>query len=325
MLKVEKLNVSIKMTKGLYPVLENLSFSVERGDTLGIVGESGCGKSMTAMTLMGLLRKNIKIVSGQINFDGMDLAAFSQKQYEQIRGKRLSMIFQDSMSSLNPLIKAGKQIGEAYQIHFGLSGDALDSKILESLSSVGFTNPEETRNKYPHQLSGGQRQRVMIAMAIAGNPELLIADEPTTALDVTSQNKILTLIKNIQSASGLAIIIISHDITVISQTCSHVCVMYSGWIVEHGRVKDIIGNPKHPYTKALIAAIPNDKAKDQELEVIKGSVPSLLQRPKEGCVFAERCKYRMPECSGEIGNFVLDDGRTVRCILYRYKDGGKEQ
>lgn len=317
MLKLEDLNVSIEINDVCYPVLEDISFSVEKDETLGLVGESGCGKSMTAMTIMGLLRDNIHIVSGKIDFDGMDLATYGEKEYQDLRGSQLSMIFQDSMSSLNPLMKVGRQIGESYQIHYGLKNPELKAKVIEALKSVGFVNPEETFSKYPHQLSGGQRQRVMIAMAISAGPKLLIADEPTTALDVTTQNKILTLIKNIQTEKHISIIIISHDITVISQTCSHVCVMYSGWAVEIGKAEDIIDNPKHPYTKALIGAIPNEEVKDKPLSVIKGNVPSLMQRPKTGCVFAERCEYRTEECSGDIGKFTLDDGRTVRCILYK--------
>ncbi|GAB1475258.1 ABC transporter ATP-binding protein [Bacillota bacterium] len=317
MLELIDLCVSIKVKDRLYPVLEDISFTVGSDETLGLVGESGCGKSMTAMAIMGLLRRNIKIVSGKIDFNGMDLAAFKQKQFEDLRGSRLSMIFQDSMSSLNPLMKAGKQIEEAYEIHYGLPKSELSKKAEEALENVGFINPRETLGKYPHQLSGGQRQRVMIAMAISAGPDLLIADEPTTALDVTTQNKILTLIKKIQRKNRMSVILISHDITVISQTCSHVCVMYSGWVVEHGKTEDVINNPKHPYTKALIASIPNAAAKDKPLTIIRGNVPSLMQRPARGCVFADRCDKRMPECSGKIDSYKLDDGRTVRCILYK--------
>ncbi len=317
MLKIDDLNVSITINDKPYPVLEDVSFFIEKGETLGIVGESGCGKSMTAMTIMGLLRKNIKIVSGKIDFNGTDLAVLDEKQYEKLRGSQLSMIFQDSMSSLNPLIKVGKQIEEAYDIHFDMNKQELRARAIRALSNVGFVNPEETVNKYPHQLSGGQRQRVMIAMAIAANPELLIADEPTTALDVTTQNKILTLIKNIQADNQMSIIIISHDITVISQTCSHVCVMYSGWVVEHGETDAVIRDPKHPYTKALIASIPNEAVKDKPLHIISGNVPSLTQRPGTGCVFAGRCEFRTEACGGPIGTYELDSGRRVRCILFQ--------
>ncbi|HZK02663.1 MAG TPA: ABC transporter ATP-binding protein, partial [Anaerovoracaceae bacterium] len=314
MLELKDLNVSVNINNKLYPVLEDISFTVDHDETLGLVGESGCGKSMAALAIMGLLRRNIKITSGRIDFLDMNLASLSEKRFETLRGSKLSMIFQDSMSSLNPLMKIGKQIEEAYEIHYGLPKQELKIKAAESLKEVGFSNPEETLNKYPHQLSGGQRQRVMIAMAISAKPYLLIADEPTTALDVTTQNKILTLIKRIQQQSHMSIILISHDITVISQTCSHVCVMYSGWIVEYGETKAIINNPKHPYTKALISSIPNETDRDKPLKIIKGNVPSLMQRPKEGCVFAGRCEFRMPDCSGEIDNFLLDDGRTVKCI-----------
>jgi peptide/nickel transport system ATP-binding protein len=317
MLKIENLNVDININGEAYPVLEDISLAVGKNETLGIVGESGCGKSMTAMAIMGLLNRNIKIRSGKIVFKGIDLAKLTQKEFESLRGSDLSMIFQDSMSSLNPLMKAGKQIMEAYKIHFGFSKKVLKDKTIEALKDVGFNNPLETFNKYPHQLSGGQRQRVMIAMAIAANPDLLLADEPTTALDVTTQNRILTLIKKIQEKNQMSIVLISHDITIISHTCSHLCVMYSGWIVESGKTKDIIDKPMHPYTKALIASIPKEDIKGKPLNVIKGSVPSLMHRPKNGCVFAPRCEHKTDDCSGVIDNYALDNGRIVKCILFR--------
>ncbi len=321
MLRLEDLNVSVEINDVWYPVLEDISFSVEKDETLGLVGESGCGKSMTAMSIMGLLRDNIKIVSGKIIFDGTDLAAYGEKEYQNLRGSEMSMIFQDSMSSLNPLMKVGRQIAESYQIHYSLKNPELKEKVIEALKNVGFVNPEETYYKYPHQLSGGQRQRVMIAIAISAGPKLLIADEPTTALDVTTQNKILTLIKNIQAERHMSIIIISHDITVISQTCSHICVMYSGWAVEVGKAQDIITNPMHPYTKALIGAIPKEEVKDKPLSVIKGTVPSLMKRPETGCVFYDRCDFRMEECKGDIPKYTLENGRTVRCVLYGKANG----
>ncbi|MDO4552148.1 MAG: ABC transporter ATP-binding protein [Bacillota bacterium] len=320
MLDVKNLCVDILLDDIPYPVLENVSLTVDRGETLGLVGESGCGKSMTAMAIMGLLRSNIKISGGAIDFNGADLAKYTAKDYYALRGKQMSMIFQDSMSSLNPLMKVGKQIREAYQLHYDLSRDELEKKCVEALENVGFVDPQATLKKYPHQLSGGQRQRVMIAIAISAHPELLIADEPTTALDVTTQNKILTLMKQIQALNHMSIIIISHDITVISQTCSHVGVMYCGWMVEYGKTEDIIKDPRHPYTRALINSIPNAAVKDKPLTIIDGRVPSLKERPKAGCVFYDRCQERREACKGEIPVAELAGGRRVKCVLF---EGGE--
>ena len=317
MLKVENLNIKININGKAYPVLEDVSFMLNKGDALGLVGESGCGKSLTALAIMGMLRNNIVIDSGSIMFNGIDLAKCAEKEYKDLRGKKISMIFQDSMSSLNPLMKVGKQIKEAYELHYDLNRDALKDKTIEALKNVGFKNPEEAMNKYPHQLSGGQRQRVMTAIAISAHPELLIADEPTTALDVITENKILSMLKRIQEENHISIIIISHDITVVSRTCSHVAVMYSGHIVEYGETGEVIKNPRHPYTRALINSIPDASAKDKPLNIINGQVPSLTERPKTGCTFAERCNYRTDECKGDVGRYKTDTGSIVRCCIYK--------
>ncbi|QSX05361.1 ABC transporter ATP-binding protein [Sedimentibacter sp. zth1] len=316
MLNVNNLNVCIDINGNSYDVLNDISFSVDKRHILGLVGESGCGKSMTANAIMGYLRNNIKITSGSIMLNDIDLAKYTEKDYENIRGTKISMIFQDSIASLNPLMKIGKQIGEAYKIHYKLSKHELKEKVIMALENVGFTNPLDTINKYPHNLSGGQRQRVMIAMAIACDPTFLIADEPTTALDVTTQNKILSLIKNIQNKNDMGVILISHDITVINQMCTHVCVMYSGKIVEYGYANEIVENPKHPYTKALIASIPNTKNKNKELNVIKGYVPALDQRNNQGCIFYDRCKFRNDKCKEDIKTIDLENNRKVACTLY---------
>lgn len=317
MLNIKNLNINITIQDKSYPVLNDVSLSVDEGETLGLVGESGCGKSITAKAVMGFLRSNIQIESGIIDFNGMDLSKFTEKDFQNIRGKKISMIFQDSMSSLNPLMKIGKQIKEAYKIHYGLAGGELHNKAVESLVNVGFENPEETMNKYPHQLSGGQRQRVMIAIAISAKPELLIADEPTTALDVTSQNRILTLLKKIQSRNRMSIIIISHDIAVISHTCSYVAVMYSGHIVEYGKTRDVINNPLHPYTQALISSIPNAAEKDRPLKMINGQVPPLTEWVIGGCVFSDRCNSFSEDCRKQVYCAELADGRFIRCNLYK--------
>ncbi len=317
MLDVQNLCVSIRMNEVWYPVLQNVSFKIDGEETLGLVGESGCGKSMTATAIMGLLDRNIKIVDGHIMFNGDDIAGLDLKAYQKYRGTGIAMVFQDSMSCLNPLHRIGAQLEETYKIHFkDMSKEEIHDKIVYALKHVGFVNPEETMRKYPHQLSGGQRQRVMIAIAMSANPKLLIADEPTTALDVTTQNKILTLMKNLQKEHHTSILMISHDITVIGQTCSHVGVMYSGWLVEYGLSGQVLKDPKHPYTKALIASIPTQENKNKPLHEIGGVVPSLRMRPKTGCVFYERCEERCDRCKGDIPTVTLPDGRAVRCVLF---------
>ena len=227
------------------------------------------------------------------------------------------MIFQSSMSALNPLMRVGKQIEEAFEIHLNISNEQLKDKVLELLADVGFKNPEQTYRKFPHNLSGGQRQRVMIAMAIACSPELLIADEPTTALDATTQNKILRLIKNLQHKNNMAMILISHDITVINMACTHVAVMYAGKIVEYGRTEDIIKNPMHPYTEALIKAIPNTANKNTPLNVIEGFIPPVGERNYEACIFYDRCKYKSEKCLCKIEEATLENERKVACIMHR--------
>lgn len=319
MLNVENLSVNIINNKKTLEVLSNVSFSIDKNQTFGLVGESGCGKSMTATAIMGLLRNNIKIVSGNIYLDEANLTNFTQDDYENIRGDKISMIFQDSMSSLNPLIKVGKQIEESYKIHYNLSKIELKERVYSVLHDVGFENVEETYNKYPHKLSGGQRQRIMIAMAIALHPDYLIADEPTTALDVTNQNKILKLISNIQKKNNMGIMFISHDIKVINKECTHVGVMYAGKIVECGEKELIIKTPKHPYTKALIESIPRVSNKNKPLNSIDGFVPALGERKANQCIFYNRCKYRSDKCLQPIKDVVLDDGRKIQCTLY-YND-----
>lgn len=316
MLKVNNLSVNIKTNGQSYRIINDINFSVKSSETLGLVGESGCGKSITAISIMGLLRDNIYISSGTIDYDGKILSEYKESDYEKIRGNEISMIFQDSMSSLNPLMKVGKQIKEAYELHMNLSKEELKNAVHESLLNVGFQNPDDIAKRYPHQLSGGQRQRVMIAMAIACKPKLLIADEPTTALDVTTQNKILGLIKNIQSQNNMGIILISHDITVIYKTCSHVGVMYAGSIVEYGNTEDVIKNPKHPYTKSLIESVPSMDMKDRELSIIEGHVPALTERKHDICIFYDRCKYRSDRCKCKIKTINMDNNRSVMCTLY---------
>lgn len=323
MLNITNLSVEIRENKQSFKVLSDINLNVDESQTLGLVGESGCGKSMTASAIMGLLGKNKIITTGSIYIDDIDLTKYTENEYEKIRGIKLSMIFQDSMASLNPLMKIGKQIEEAYQTHYKLSKDELSYKLKNILTDVGFkdtpntiNNIDDIINKYPHNLSGGQRQRVMIAMAIACSPKYLIADEPTTALDVTTQNKILKLIKSIQEKNNMGIIFISHDITVINKMATHIGVMYAGKIVEYGKTSDIIKSPKHPYTKALLESIPNTTNKSSPLKVINGFVPELAERNDNECIFYDRCEFRTDKCKDKIKAVQVENNQSVACTLY---------
>ncbi len=323
MLDVRNLCVDVRLHGENYPVLENVYFTVQNGESLGLVGESGCGKSITAASILGLLRPNVHISRGVIDWNGRDLSRIRPKDYQSLRGRELSMIFQDSLSSLNPLMRVGKQLSEAYQIHTPLRGEALRRACLEALEQVGFIDPEATMKRFPHQLSGGQRQRIVIAMAIAAGPQLLLADEPTTALDIITQKKILALLKSIQKQKNMSLVLISHDIGIIGEHCERVAVMYSGWTVECGSVDEIMRDPLHPYTRALIQSMPGTHDKNSPLPTIEGRVPSLTERPKRGCMFYERCPKRCAACRGEIPVIRLESGRRVKCVLYA--EGGESR
>lgn len=298
-LEVKNLKTGFKTDDGFLLAVDDISFTLEKGKTLGIVGESGCGKSVTSLSIMRLIAEPPgKIVGGEIWFNGRNLLSLSEKEMRQIRGNDISMIFQEPMTSLNPVFTCGDQIAEAISLHQkGLSRREVREKTIEMLRLVGIPEPTKRVDEYPHQLSGGMRQRVMIAMALSCNPQLLIADEPTTALDVTIQAQILDLIRKLQSELGASMILITHDLGVVAETCSEVIVMYAGKIVEYGSVEDIFKRPQHHYTRGLLNSIPHFETgkKRARLETIPGLVPSLSELPK-GCRFQDRCSAVQKDC-----------------------------
>jgi len=296
LLSVRNLRVGFQTEDGLVLAVDGISFDLERGATLGIVGESGCGKSVTSLSIMRLIPSPPgKILGGQILFEGEDLLKKSQAEMRRIRGNEISMIFQEPMTSLNPVFTIGDQIMEAIMLHQKLDKKAAREKAIEMLRLVGIPSPEKRVDEYPHQLSGGMRQRVMIAMALSCNPKLLIADEPTTALDVTIQAQILDLMRKLQDELGTAIILITHDLGVVAEMVDEVIVMYAGKIVERTDVRSLFRDPKHPYTEGLLGSLPRLHADQERLQTIEGVVPSPFNMPK-GCRFHPRCRYAQPIC-----------------------------
>ena len=287
-LDVSNLRVSFHTRNGIVRAVSGVSLSVPKGSTVGIVGESGSGKSVTCFALLGLLPSPpARIESGSARFGGHDLLQLTEKELRRIRGRRISMIFQDPMTSLNPCLRIGSQLAEPLQIHEGLSRRAAEPRVIEALASVGIRNPEERLRQYPHEFSGGMRQRVMIAMALITKPELLIADEPTTALDVTIQKQVLDLIRERQRALGTAVILVTHDLAVVSETCDHVHVMYAGRIVESAPVQTLFQSPRHAYTRALMRSVPALQPKGSVLHTIPGTPPDLAHLAT-GCAFRPR-------------------------------------
>jgi len=318
LLKIEGLKISFNTTKGLFPAVKDVSLEINRNTITGIVGESGCGKSITSLSIMGLLPENAQF-EGKMNFLGKDISytgdSFPDKSLmRKIRGKEISMIFQEPMTSLNPLWKVGKQIEENLALHTDMNRKERFENVLKIMKDVGLGNGEELYHKYPHELSGGMRQRIVIAIAIACRPKLIIADEPTTALDVTIQAQILELLKEIKSRSGSSIIFISHDLGVINEICDDVCVMYSGYIVEKSGVRELFDNPNHPYTMGLIKSIPDSTSKGKTLYNIPGKVPSIYEKI-DGCPFATRCEFAVEKCREKLPEFrKISDTHHSRCI-----------
>ncbi|WRS26566.1 ABC transporter ATP-binding protein [Oscillospiraceae bacterium MB08-C2-2] len=316
-LQVEQLHTSFKTRAGTVNAVRGVSFELAKGEILGLVGESGSGKSVTAMSLMRLLGSNGKITQGKAVFDGVDLAALSPKQMRSICGNRISMIFQDPMSSLNPLITVGKQVGEMLTEHKKeLSKEQVRERVLELFRLVRIPEPEKRYSSYPHQFSGGMRQRVMIAMALACNPEMVIADEPTTALDVTIQDQILQLLRSLQKELGMSVLFITHDLGVVAELCSRVLVMYGGMVMEEALIDELFHAPSHPYTLGLLESIPRlDQDKSQKLLPIPGSPPDMLNPPK-GCPFAPRCRYARRICAEEIPAYTyISETHRSMCHL----------
>jgi len=316
LLKVSGLKTWFGTTTTPLRAVDGLDFIIQRGQTFALLGESGCGKSMTALSLLRLNPQPAsRIVSGQVELCGQDLLTLSEAEMQHIRGRRIAMIFQEPQNSLNPVLSIGEQIGECLQWHFNLNKQEIEKRTLNLLDSVGIPDPTQRITEYPHQLSGGMKQRVMIAMALAGEPELLIADEPTTALDVTIQAQILDLLKKIQTETGMAILLISHDLAVVAQMADHVAVMYAGQIIESASRKQFFEQHQHPYTDKLFAALPTEQKREQRLTVIKGSVPVLSQQ-FTGCRFVDRCDHAWEHCHSAIPQWVDNNKHGVRCHLF---------
>ena len=320
LLEVNNLRTHFPTRAGLVRAVDGISFHVDGGELLGLVGESGCGKSITALSVMRLVAPPGKIVGGEITFDGKDLLRLSDDAMREIRGDDIAMIFQDPMTSLNPVFTVGEQIAEALRLHRKLNRKLAWEAAIESMREVAIPDPGRRANDYPHQLSGGMRQRVMIAMALACDPKLLIADEPTTALDVTIQAQILELLSDLRKNRELAVLLITHDLGVVAEVADRVAVMYTGKIVEEAPVHELFARPRHPYTEGLLRSVPKlsveHVAKKERLETIEGVVPSPTNLPP-GCHFAPRCPHRMPRCEeGEIPLYDLEGGVKVRCVLF---------
>ncbi len=322
LLEVKNLRTTFQTEDGLVTAVNGLSYAIEPGSTLGIVGESGSGKSVNALSIMRLISRPGRIEGGEVMFNGQNLLLKSENEMRKIRGHQIAMIFQDPMTSLNPVLNVGEQIAEAIRLHLGYNKkDALE-KTIEMFKKVNIPLPEKRVKDYPHQFSGGMRQRVMIAMALSCDPQLLIADEPTTALDVTIQAQIIELMNEMQRETGAAIIMITHDLGVVAEICKNVLVMYGGNMVEYGTAEQIFDAPKMPYTQGLLASLPRlDATERKRLEPIIGQPPNLLRLPP-GCAFAPRCAYRMPICDQPVPLYDFGDGHVARCYLYddRMKD-----
>ncbi|MCX7572030.1 ABC transporter ATP-binding protein [Tumebacillus sp. DT12] len=318
--KLEKKSKDLPLTPGI----DNVSITLQKGETLGLVGESGCGKTLSSLAVMGLLPDSAAVTGGRIGFDGEDLLELPERDRNKVRGARIGMIFQDPMTSLSPYYTVGNQIMEGMRYHLALSKKQARKRGLELLQKVGIPAPERVFDEYPSQLSGGMRQRVMIAIAISCEPDLLIADEPTTALDVTTQAQILELLHHLQKENGMAMILISHDLGVIAEMCQRVIVMYAGQVIEEGRTRELFHDPAHPYTQALLAATPRLDTKQERFYQIPGQVPP----PSEwgaACRFLARCPKATHECQHAPSLLTLGGGRQARCWYAGDTSTGREE
>jgi len=308
LLKVEHLSISVPHLGKYYPAVNDLTFTLAEGDSVGLIGESGSGKSLTAQAIAGLLPEQVQRSQGHIFFDGVDLTQLTPEELRPYHGFDITMVFQDSATSLNPLLTVGYQLREVVKLHSQeiKGAEAQEKLILESLDEVGLDNPKEVMKKYPHQMSGGQRQRVMLAMVMLPKPRLLLADEPTTALDLTTQQQILHVIRNLQQKHSLTLLMISHNIQVVNSLCERTMVLYAGEIVESGPTEEVLNHPFHPYTLALLESKPSFQRKGQPLEIVEGIVPPLEQRSAP-CDFAPRCPYHTPQCDLAVNKFEQTD------------------
>ena len=313
LLEVDNLRTWFRTPAGPAKAVDGVSFSIDPGKTLAVVGESGCGKTVTALSILQLIpRPPGEFVSGAIRFDGVDLLKLPREELRAIRGGKIGMIFQEPGTSLNPVFTVGNQIAEAISLHRKVPRAALRAEVLNSLKAVRVSDPERRIDQYPHEMSGGMKQRVMIAMALSCNPRLLIADEPTTAVDVTIQARILDLLRQMQAERGMAILLITHDLGVVAELADDVVVMYAGQVIERASAQELFANPMHPYTRGLFASLPRIDRKERRLQAIEGSVPAATHFP-QGCRFRERCPHAGPECSGEPPLLTLNDGHAVAC------------
>jgi peptide/nickel transport system ATP-binding protein len=323
-LAIKDMRTSFFTDDGEVKAVDGVSLSVPRGETIGVVGESGCGKSVMALSVLRLIPKPGKIIGGEILFKGEDILKKSEKEMLKIRGNQISMIFQEPMTSLNPVFTVGEQLRESFQTHQNMSKREALAQSVEMLKLVGIPTPQKRIHQYPFELSGGMRQRVMIAMALACTPELLFADEPTTALDVTIQAQILELIKELQARLGMSVIMITHDLGIVAETCNYVAVMYCGGVVEYADVRTLFNTPKHPYTLGLFNSLPRHDVDKEELEAISGSVPSPSEMP-EGCRFNPRCPYAEEICTKRFPDLISDGIRQIRCWMYTGEWKGKKE
>lgn len=319
-LSIENLRSCFFTAKGVAPAVDGVTIEVPQGKIIGIVGESGCGKSMTAMSVMGLLRHPGKVVGGTITLDGRDITRLTPKERARVNGNQISMIFQEPMTSLNPVYPVGKQVREAILLHQNMEKEQAQKQVIDIFKKVGIPEPEKRYYAYPHQLSGGLRQRVMIGMAMVCRPKVMIADEPTTALDVTIEAQILRLMKQLRDEQGTSIILITHNMGVVAEVCDYVYVMYAGKVMEQAETFELFGNTKHPYTQGLLRSIPKLDSNEKRLYTIEGVVPNLLRLPA-GCSFCNRCERAGERCFKERPDlYEAARGHGVRCFLY---DGDK--
>ena len=315
LLEVKNLTTAFSGDYGRTVSVDHVSFHVDPGEVVCIVGESGCGKSVTSLSIMGLLRRGGAVIDGSVLFDGKDILSMTEKQLDEIRGDQMTMIFQDPLTSLNPVFTVGSQIVESIRIHMHLPKTDARKRAVELLQKVGMPDAENVMKKYPHTLSGGMRQRVMIAMALSCNPRLLIADEPTTALDVTIQAQIMKLLGELQQEAQMSMILITHDIGLVANTADRVIVMYAGQIIEEAPVEELFRNPKHPYTRALLDTVPTIRDdENRKRTAIPGMVPESYDDIK-GCRFADRCPYRKPVCDNPQENYAFGTDHRARCII----------
>lgn len=315
LLSVEDLHTHFRTRGGVVKAVNGITFELAAGGSLGIVGESGSGKSVTSLSIMGLVEPPGQVVSGRVMFRGRDIAHLPEQQMQAIRGRNICLVFQDPMTALNPVYTVGTQMAEALRAHQPMGRKAAMDRAVALLRMVGIPSPERRVDEYPHRLSGGMRQRVMLAMALANEPDLLILDEPTTALDVTIQAQILDLVRELRRRVNTAVLLVTHDIGVVQELCERVVVMYGGRIMERGSVEQVTSDPRHPYTRALLASMPSRARHGQRLNTIGGAVPNPLRMP-QGCPFRPRCPDARAECTVEPGPRDPGDGRMVACWLY---------